>query len=1256
MKTLLNFTKRVIIFLIIWGIIVTPMVSAQNTPAPAGGPSVALPPPGSNPAANNAKYSGLTPPGQATSQQSADRLAKIRKSDYEECVSESKKSKNKSAGRAIADGITKPIKNRVNEKLGLEVLPNTINTLGDSAGVASTNIQENLKYEFQEGFKTRWGEEFPKTLAKNLEADRRAGFTAEYYRQNEGQFKKLIDSSVRETLPNVLNDDFVGNATSRGISGGLRRTLQDTFKLEIGKTARPTIETYYRAQLNTMIQQIPEMVRDQVEDVRGTIEGTKIAIMAAIENLKKSFSPVAGLGPLGDLLGIFFGAISVPSTLKDVERIIENLVAQLDASKEFLLWLANLDPDQLLEDMIDGLSFELEQSMTDPKHINRLTDAMMGAIEKPINNSIENSIDKVIDSIAVPTEALENAIDTFDEALLDPITDAIDQQLNIAVATIAYPISSTIDTLGNTLADTIDATLGATFYPLAHGITGTAFEIGGVAADGISNLGNGLWSAVYPPPPTLEVLENAQYDQLDAAGQLQPNQMRASDYDIAQANGMRLTADQNTIPGQGSMSLEDYQASFPDGAPMESAMSEVGTGAQQDLQNGGVERAANGAVEKQVGPGQLTSNNLEASKIMQGLKNNIGASVAAGAGSLVEGIPLAGPILAPIVEQLVAEGMAAIGFGTVGGGAAAFPVAEVGPELGSIFSIAATSKGNAKTTNKILNTEEQSRDLNERLTILQIQTCTFLKTMRRIQLMDEENRLITTPNAEKNTLGGLHAFLEKIKKDLNTGVGMSPGMLGVEGEGNGQSIMPRNPDQFVQQRDQEKFKVSMQDLKTLAEDDPETYHLVPDIREKLEIEEMQTVAGEIASDGLPKTQYDQFTSPGGFEEGGGWTSWMKLILINPITVYFKTRDAVNSLRAQALARAEADLAAGNGILGRYECPQENRVEVELEDKTTWLCRGYDTTLAPGIAEEATKKIFFTPVDVSVQNPKLDVAKGELEHVADRLDDAPGYFEAEKAPSIYNGSDPCPGPGPCPNAGWPNKDSGFLRRNNYEDPSTRTSSLGTSIGLGDILPVFVNMRAETPSLAQVNGGQKDDSRIIWDTTNADRCEAGNDWISSTADTTVAKAGEKLNNDGFRTISHPVEMRAELTRTRAGVATTETLSDTLTPNRLADRVEYKPTQGALALDIYRLTIGQNITLEVMSATNRTPVEVIELLKNKIELEKNGTGPLAQMLKRYTFTYGTSEGAIYLSITPKLTYILKCTGDNDQETIKEVTITRN
>src|SRR3989344_1549674 len=314
------------------------------------------------------------PPGGSASK---DQMAKWQEADQIRCEAEANGKKTPTLGQLASDAVTKPFKDAINEKIGMEALPASVDYT-DPAILESTSqaIEEELQIEIQEGIKAGLREELPKTLAQKLADDwaeaKARGVTEEVWR-TQGRFEGLIEASVSETWPKVLNRDFINRSAIRAAGRGLSSSLKNNLRLNFNKVGQTTIEEYYGVQIGEMLgTEIPRLVTEHIETLRDTIQGTQ----AGLEQLKTQAAQCWG-DPGCALMRLATAGLSAPVFADEPDKfidqviaqlfpelnqaflLIQNLIEQIEGIKEFLVWLGELDKDKLVKDMINGLTAQL---------------------------------------------------------------------------------------------------------------------------------------------------------------------------------------------------------------------------------------------------------------------------------------------------------------------------------------------------------------------------------------------------------------------------------------------------------------------------------------------------------------------------------------------------------------------------------------------------------------------------------------------------------------------------------------------------------------------------------------------------------------------------------------------------------------------------------------------------------------------------------------------------------------------------------
>lgn len=996
--------QKIIVCLILFGLLApTVILAAATSTLVVGAPPPPVPPGQTDPEIF------LKPPITRNGQKIAQKtLSEWRKDDQRQCEAEAKGNKNPTLGRAVVDAIVKPLKGAINEKMGLEAIPNAVNeTIANSAAPA---IETELEAEMQNGIKERFREEFPKTFGEKLEAALATGLTEEELMADRGSFRGLVRDSIRESLPRALNEDFVGNGVSDAVDRGLRRSLQENLRLNFGQIAEPTIEQYYKLQIETTLKQIPDMVKDEVENLEATIKGTQAAFQVALQDLNTCFTDTVCIVTKAAIIALTGDPLTL---VKDLTDLINNFLAQLQGTAEFLKWVTEFikNKDQFVKDMVKGLSVQLEQSLTQPKNIARLGDAITEAISDPINQSLENNIDQVMDALVDPLKTLEESIDSIDDIIIDKAVDALDLQIGQLISQVTTRATRVIDVVGDELATRIDETVGAVLYPVAAGITGEANIIGDFVGDGINTVGYGVQDLLFPRPQ-VSLVGNPEDGNF---AELPPGQMYQRDYDFSQEFGLHIVPDGAPLR-EGEMHWSTYQSSLSDirsdgdltegeflgpngaeGAPLTGAMDTV-SGAAAETTQDAVGPVTDQALAKQ-GAGELGKGGGLGANISKSLGGAVSGIVTSSITSMLEGVPYVGPILAQVVEQIIAEAMSSVGLAPVAGG---LPVMDVGA-IWSLKGILSATNNLNKTSGKILGTEKQTADLTAKILTIQIQTCTNLKAMRRVQLLAEEKMFVWDPNARKAAAQALNAHKVSIINVLfNKGYKVSAGVAGADKEEQ-QSLQPTSIENYLNDGQKEIVGVFKDDINQLPEDYPFKQDLLASINNASPESGLDIILKP--TDGWTKEKFDKFT------QGDPEVFSLENLVIatqpqnNPTGASFLARQEVTRRVVENKTNRLNELLAAGGILPTKDCvdPRENG-----------FCGEWKILTSGSIIKDYVVGILLSWVR------QIELADENIQDFL--IKDAPAVFKqisdlTSRPPSTLEQGDTCPGPGPCPTSGY-----------------------------------------------------------------------------------------------------------------------------------------------------------------------------------------------------------------------------------------------
>ncbi len=698
-------------------------------------------------------------------------LSQRRQNDYLVCQAEAR-GRPPTLGQLITEPIITPLKTRIDEAIQLQAVPRALDTATGQTlehGV-SERLRTNMRPKLETMFE-RVEQNFSSNFQRRLASE---NLTLAEASRDRGRFTDLVRASLRESFPSELNEDFIGNEISSALDGAFRDSLKDSLTFEFNQIARPTLETYYRPMLVEMIAKtIPDAIQGHVQSLTDTLTGTKIGIEAAIKNLKSIFAGPSGLGFLGPILGLIEGLASVPDTIERITGLFNNLVAQIDALGKFLKWLEQLDADKLVDDIIEGMALQMTQVLTDPKNINRLADAIGNALTDPINASIEENIDKVIDAVFEPIAALETAIDTFDDIIVDLVSSAVDNQLNLFINSITDSADQLLDSIGDTVAKTIDDTLGQFLYPpadqinpddpstwgIARNISASAISIGDRLSGSINTAGFALHDAIWTRPEVVVVPDDF-FD--TTVGPFPPNYVRESDFNIAATAGFALVPDGVALrPGE--MHLSDYQTIVEDepqlvGPEMEALAANGATATEE-----GTAAAVNNAVAAQAPAGSATLGDL-GNGFLTGLSGGFASVVTSGITSVVGGVPYVGPILEQAAKKAIDAALTAAG--AIKPAAPGLAVNEVGLLLSISGGIESNTGQIAKNTGQIAGESAAIREMTEKMLGLQVEICTHLRVIRRIQEAIEEKEFYydaaARQAAAQTLFSAQNAFVENV--------------------------------------------------------------------------------------------------------------------------------------------------------------------------------------------------------------------------------------------------------------------------------------------------------------------------------------------------------------------------------------------------------------------------------------------------------------------------------------------------------------
>lgn len=1208
----------------------------------------------------------LIPP--ASSQKTpAQRLAESRKDDRRQCEAEVQ-SGTPSFGQAVAGAVTKPLKDAIKEETG-KAMPASVNdALANRIPAAiETGVKEEVPNIITEGLK----KELPLTLGEQIRAEMaRNNETFDEFKNDpnfQGRFTGLVRASIDEVLPGVIRDGL-NDRLPNIIDESIRVEIPNSLRLEFNKAAKPTIENHFRAQIDSLIGKIPTMVVDEVQNLQATIEGTISGLKAAMQSLAKgspfdlalnAFALVTTFVTTGD----WNAALDSIPEIAQMRALIENLGAQIKATGDFIKWAEELiaNKDLLVQNLVDGFALELSQSLTDPKNIAQLADAIGSAMTDPINRSLDNAVEKIEASIEGPINDAINGINGLPDKLFAPIDAALDDisglvslEIETVVHAVTNPIVSTIDVVGNNIAREIDGALEGVLSPIINDTGAFLGSVGNSIAFDMRVAATEAHIAIFG--------SEGLFVDLDSTGgqPLWPNGVTG------------LPQPPSYFPGPGEAGFEGPIIPFTEVGPPNEAIGEVtpaldlapvgplteatesfSTGAA-DATISSAETVTGDAIVKTGEAGGLSA----LSGMASGLVPTMGASIAgAVTGLLQTGNPIADAAISLAVKKAVEMVSTAV-FGAAGA-VIAVPVTEIGALL-------AVNQSTDQTTSKILQTSEQIKVMTEKIYSLQVQACTYLKVAQRVQLALEEKELLNDPSARKATAKTLYdAQVEFVNDFLNQGRQLSDGMTGVATDGTAKNKGPliiRNLNDHIAEAGREANFVFQDDLKRL-ETDEENHPNLKIIRESLETQDKQ----DPLRGTLTKTQIDKFRDdPQSLDNQTWWNTFTELG--RPENNIYGQMLITQGLRdervAAAQAAAAAEYEAGGGYAGTRECvatTADGKYCAKWQTLTPGsTIGGYSDRLAQAAIEQAAAS--DESIEDSIKS-EVPLSAKRVENLSNFSDQTAKFSDTAKQ-SVLTQSDPCPGPGPCSGTGWPKPAARPIL------PTLPASPAG-GLTLPLIPPILtaafdIKQMPTTADLAA--SGVKNETIIAWAAGQAEVCRAKNDWPTGRVGNNAKTAGQSIGASGSATIVHPVNYQTAPVFSR--IISAENLvgpilvKTELASNQLKYRTIFNPANagGIRPDDVYGLTVyanGTPFTLNVGGpglANPPTAAQVVKLFRDQITVAQEENSPLGRELRKYVFSYTISEGddSGFLVMSPSLTYQLTCS-KGEQKIDKEITISR-
>ncbi|MEK7610282.1 MAG: hypothetical protein AAB468_00825 [Patescibacteria group bacterium] len=339
--------------------------------------------------------------------------------------------------------------------------------------------------------------------------------------------------------------------------------------------------------------------------------------------------------------------------------------------------------------------------------------------------------------------------------------------------------------------------------------------------------------------------------------------------------------------------------------------------------------------------------------------------------------------------------------------ALAVPVVETGGLLNATQNI-------SDTTGQIKTIEEQTQELTSQIKDLQIQICTHLKSIRRIQLNFEEKEFALDSDSRKASARALNDHKNQfIRETLNRGYEMPAAVIGASGD-NKQPLYVTDSEQYVEDAITNASGGFLEQVESLSQDTNKYPHLAA-AHENLAREETATYGEKLASD-FTKQEFDDFV--GDWNEGG-WDAWLKIIQDknNPRGVENIVRNDLDQAKSRARQIAEQERTEGQGYLPIREC---------VEKSSKGFCLKWRTLVPGSTIGEYTEALVTSPLRQAEQGDEaiedfiideLAVAGRQVKNLRLESDTGLETYDDAAGDSIFETEDPCPAPGPCPKSGW-----------------------------------------------------------------------------------------------------------------------------------------------------------------------------------------------------------------------------------------------
>ena len=561
---------------------------------------------------------------------------------------------------------------------------------------------------------------------------------------------------------------------------------------------------------------------------------------------------------------------------------------------------------------------------------------------------------------------------------------------------------------------------------------------------------------------------------------------------------------------------------------------------------------------------------------------------------------------------------------------------------------------------KLLSLTEDTNELTSEIKDLQVQICTHLKTIKRVQLNFEDKEFVGDVKAREEVAERLKESQKQTLQLANEGRTRADGTDGAS--------YATDVEELVKERVQAAAKITTTQVGNSGS------AFAPELKAYLTAEsERSSIDGQLAST-LSREQYKELTDRSKVTELDHDSLWSFILKAaepqnRPDGAMMIAREAWMVAQAKAEDFAIAELVANNGFASNRECVEED----DDGNCISWKVKSPGSVIGRAV-EEATQL-----------DNQLTLAADEASDLSGV--EEPGISEAENLEQNNDssggpgggGGGPVGGGGQAPGGQGDNDDfdlDGILNMFDFDIDDDGTDNdndrdnftipdFGFPIDWGNLggnRAPSLTFKLTGPTLEQIYEGRPNVGTISWKAQNADKCVARNNWLSSSLIPnrveSVKTANQTLETSGSLITYLPLTFDLRLERTR-GNQTVIIPFATTTSAALTQQVT------SITLNNSEVAVGDRFSLvakvglsdeaKVTIETNVASAGAVNSLLGSALTSLSASSAAGQEFGKYRITFTANEsGTAFITITADPIYSIRCT-NGGRNTDKTITVSR-